>query len=65
MTLILKVNRQGQVIYFNFFEIPDLGNVKIDTKINSVVIITSPVTKGQVEGSLTSNFKVIRQGHVN
>ena len=28
-------------------------------------MITSPVTKGQVERRLTSNFKVIRQGHVN
>ena len=36
MTLGLKVNRQGQVIYFNFFEIPDLRNVRINTKINSV-----------------------------
>ena len=35
MTLVLKVNRQGQVIYFIFCEIPDLKNVKIDTKINS------------------------------
>ena len=35
MTLISKVNRQGQVIYFNFFEISDLRNVKIDIKINS------------------------------
>ena len=29
------------------------------------IIITSPVTKEQLEGSFTSNFKVIRQGHVN
>ena len=36
MTLVLKVNREGQVIYFNLFEIPDLRNVKIDAKINSV-----------------------------
>ena len=36
MTLVLKVNRQGQVIYFNLFEISDRRNVKIDTKINSV-----------------------------
>ena len=28
-------------------------------------MITSPVTKGQVGGRLTSNFKIIRQGHVN
>ena len=35
MTLVFKVNRQGHVIYFNSFEIPDLKNVRIDTKINS------------------------------
>ena len=35
MTLAFKVNRQGHVIYLNFFEISDLRNVKIDTKINS------------------------------
>ena len=35
MTLVLKVNRQSQVIYFNLFEIADLRNVKIDTEINS------------------------------
>ena len=34
MTLGLKVIRQGQVNYFNFSEIPDLRNAKIDTKIN-------------------------------
>ena len=35
MTLSLKVNRQGHVIYFSFSEISDLKNVKIDTKIKS------------------------------
>ena len=35
MTLSLKVNRQDHVIYFSFSEIPDLKNVKIDTKIRS------------------------------
>ena len=35
MALVFKVNRQGHVIYFNFFEIPDLRNVRIDTEINS------------------------------
>ena len=35
MTSVLKVNRQGQVIYFSFSEITDLRNVKIDTTINS------------------------------
>ena len=34
MTSDLKVNRQGHVIYFSFFEIPDLRNVQIDTRIN-------------------------------
>ena len=39
--------------------------LNINTKIQLCIIITSPVTKEQGEGSLTSNFKVIRQGHVN
>ena len=115
LTLTFKVNCQGQVIDFVFFEILDLEKVRIDTKILSVpyiqpeirkvitvciddldfegqpsrsrdlfwffwdpwprkcqnrhqdqlcIIITSLVMKGQFEGSLTSNFKVIRQGHV-
>ena len=39
LTSILKVKRQGQVIYFGLFEIPDLENVEIDTKIESVACI--------------------------
>ena len=35
MTLVFKVKRQGQVNCFNFFEIPDLRNVRINIKINS------------------------------
>ena len=54
----------GQVIYSSFSEIPDLRNVKIDTTINYGIILTSLVMNGQVEGSLTFNFKVIRQCHV-
>ena len=46
---------------FQFFEIPDLRNVKIDTRST----LHHPVTKGQVLGSLTLKFKIIRQGHVN
>ena len=38
-TLIFKVNRQGHVIYFDLFEILDLDNVEIDTKIRSVACI--------------------------
>ena len=37
MTSVLKVNCQGQVIYFSFSEIPDLRNVKIDKTINSLL----------------------------
>ena len=37
--MIFKVNRQGHVIYFGLFVIPDLGNVEIDTKIKSVACI--------------------------
>ena len=33
-TLVLKVNRQSQVIYSSFSEIPDLRYVKIDTTFN-------------------------------
>ena len=35
MTLVFKVNRQDQVICFYFFEISDLENVRINTKINT------------------------------
>ena len=61
MTPVLKVNRQGQVIYFSFSEISDLRNVKIDT-INLRHNYKS-VMDGLVEGSLILNFKVIPQGH--
>ena len=36
VTLSLKVNRQDHVILFNIFDILDLENVRIDTKINFV-----------------------------
>ena len=39
LTLIFKVNRQGHVICFGLFEIPDLDNVEINTKIRSVACI--------------------------
>ena len=35
----VKVNRQGHVIFFNIFDIPDLENVRIDTKINFVSLL--------------------------
>ena len=49
MTLILKVNRQGQVIYFNFFEISDLRNVEIDTNINSASYLQVMLRKDNLE----------------
>ena len=36
VTLSFKVNRQGHMIFFNIFDIYDLENVRIDTKINIV-----------------------------
>ena len=36
VTLCFKVNRQGHMIIFNIFDILDLENVRIDTKINFV-----------------------------
>ena len=36
VTLTSKVNRQGHVIFFNIFDIPDLENVRINTKIDFV-----------------------------
>ena len=41
--MIFKVNRQGHVIYFGLFEIIDLDNVEIDTKIKSVAYIQPEV----------------------
>ena len=39
LTLIFKVNRQGHVIHFGLFEILDLDNAEINTKIRSVSFI--------------------------
>ena len=54
MTLILKINRQCEVIYSSFSEIPDLRNVKIRTHHDQLcIIITSLVANRQVDESLT------------
>ena len=45
MTLIFKVNRQGQKIYFSFFDLLDPKNVRIDTKIKSVPRLQPEITK--------------------
>ena len=44
LTLIFKVNYGGQVTYVSHFEIPKIGYVQIDTKIESVSRI-QPMTK--------------------
>ena len=43
--MIFKVNHQGHEIYFNFFDIPDLENARIDTKIESVLCLQPEITK--------------------
>ena len=45
MTLIFKVNRQGQKIYFSFFDLLDPKYVRIDTKIKSVPRLQPEITK--------------------
>ena len=45
LTFIFKVNHQGQVTDFGFFEILDIENVRIDTKIESIVGIQPEISK--------------------
>ena len=45
MTLIVKVKGQGHKINFSFFDIPDLKNARIDTKIELVSRFLQEVTK--------------------
>ena len=45
LTLTFKVNCQGQVIGFVFFEIFDLEKVRIDTEILSVLYIQPEIRK--------------------
>ena len=46
LTLTFKVNCQGQVIGFVFFEILDLEKVRIDTEILSVLYVQPEITEG-------------------
>ena len=64
VTLSSKVNRQGHVIFFNIFDIPDLENVRIDTKIKSVACIQPEMRKVIQLICVTLSSKVNRQGHV-
>ena len=45
LTLTFKVNRQGYVIGFVFFKIPELEKVRIDTEILSVLYIQPEIRK--------------------
>ena len=45
VTLSFKVNRQGHIILFNIFDIFDLENVRIDTKINFVSCLQPEIRK--------------------
>ena len=45
LTLKIKVNHQGPVADFGFFEILDIENVRIDTKIESIVGIQPEISK--------------------
>ena len=45
LTLIFKVNHQGQVNDFGFSEILDIVNVRIDTKIKSASFIQPELRK--------------------
>ena len=48
LTLTFKVNCQGQVTGFVFFEILDLEKVRIDTEILFVLLCTTRDTEGHM-----------------
>ena len=50
VTLNSKVNRQGHGIFFNIFDILDLENVRIDTKINFVSCLQPEIWKVMQKG---------------
>ena len=64
LTLIFKVNHQGQVTDFGFYEILDFENVRIDTKIKSAACIQPELRKVIQWTCVTLSSKVNRQGHV-
>ena len=64
LTFIFKVNHQGQVTDFEFSEILDLANVRIDTKIMSVACIQPEIRKVIQLICVTLSSKVNRQDHM-
>ena len=64
LTFIFKINHKDQVTDFKFFEILDIANVRIDTKIKSAACIQPEIRKVIQRMCVTLSFKVNRQGHV-
>ena len=64
LTFIFKVNHQGQVTDFEFSEILDLANVKIDTKIKSVACIQPEIRKVIQIICVTLNSKINRKSRI-
>ena len=50
VTLSFKVNRQGHMIFFNIFNICDLENVRIDTKITILSCLQPEIRKVRQKG---------------
>ena len=65
LTLKINVNHQGQVADFGFFEILNIENVRIDTKIESVAGILPEISKVIWRMCMTLSFKIKRWRYVN
>mgnify|MGYP003492556403 FL=1 len=64
LTFIFKVNHQGQVTDFGFYEILDFENVRIDTKIKSAACIQPELRKVIQWMCVTLSSKVNRWDHM-
>ena len=64
LTFIFKVNHQGQVTDFAFFEILNFANVRIDTKIKCLACIQPEIRKVIQLLCVTLSFKVNRQSQM-
>ena len=64
LTFIFKINHQSQVTDFAFFEILDLADVRIDTKIKCLACIQPEIRKVIQLICVTLSFKVNCQGHM-
>ena len=64
LILKIQVNHQGQVTDFGFFEILDIENVRIDTKIKSIAGIQPEISKVIWKMFMTLSSKVKRSRYV-